>query len=345
MDSKKHRRPQIAKNTTPPKESAQKNVLAEEAREDTSLDYPGGPDDDFQEEEEEQEKPTVDDDGWIVLPDDYEDLSRYQELQRQNIATFNLPFGYIDSEGNVHRDFQVRKLTTRIQIGLGDQNVRNNIAKMATEALVGLVTRIGPYELKGDKKARQIIERMYAGDREYALWAAAVHSSRLGQKSIYKEKCPNCGGENEFDVEIEQFPVLGLKEGTGKVVGKDLLIDMDVDYAGKIFKSVWSYPNGYIQEKVFPFLKSNPLEGRVRILQRICREWDGKVTPTASVFEEMDVMLMDKIDEMLGERSFGVDNAVEVQCCECRDFFGMEVSFLDFLFPNLKKRGRRRSRT
>jgi hypothetical protein len=99
---------------------------------------------------------------------------------------FQLPFGYADSEGTLHRDGVMRRATAADEIlPLGDPRVAKNPAYLLVILLSRVVTRLGNVAAINPK----VIESLYAADVAY-LQDLYNSMNRLGDAAHVT--CPQC---------------------------------------------------------------------------------------------------------------------------------------------------------
>ena len=108
---------------------------------------------------------------------------------------FTLPKGYVDGNGNVHREGRMRLATARDEIEpLGDAEVRHNQAYLSVLLVARTVTRIGEIT----EITPELVEGLYAGDFD--------HLQRLYERinsdgdPVGVVACPNCSHEFEVDL-------------------------------------------------------------------------------------------------------------------------------------------------
>jgi hypothetical protein len=118
---------------------------------------------------------------------------------------FTLPMGYVDGNGNVHREGLMRLATARDEIEpLGDVEVRQNQAYLSVLLVARTVTRIGEIT----EITPELVEGLYAGDFD--------HLQRLYERinsngeSVGVVSCPNCS--HEFEVDMTEIEDGGLGE-------------------------------------------------------------------------------------------------------------------------------------
>jgi len=109
---------------------------------------------------------------------------------------FHLPIGYVDGEGNLHRDGVMRLATAADEIlPLKDPRVRANEAYLVVILLSRVVQRLGSLAQVNP----QVIEGLYAADLAHLqeLYNRINHDG----KATVRASCPQC--EHAFDVEID----------------------------------------------------------------------------------------------------------------------------------------------
>jgi hypothetical protein len=101
---------------------------------------------------------------------------------------FVLPKGYVDREGNVHREGTMRLATANDEIApLRDPRVRQNEAYMTVIVLSRVVTRLGSL---ADVNPG-IIENIFSADLNY-LQGLYRQINETGDTSV-NTTCPDCG--------------------------------------------------------------------------------------------------------------------------------------------------------
>ena len=115
----------------------------------------------------------------------------------QTEFTFRLPLGYVDAEGNLHRDGTMRLATAFDEIApLKDPRVQSNPGYLLVILLARVITRLGTLEHINPKT----IEGLYAGDLAY-LQDLYQRVNAHGHDRVVTQ-CPHC--EKTFDVEVQR---------------------------------------------------------------------------------------------------------------------------------------------
>ena len=107
---------------------------------------------------------------------------------------FVLPKGYVDREGNVHREGTMRLATANDEIApLRDPRVRQNEAYMTVIVLARVVTRLGTLSDVNPG----VIENIFSADLNY-LQGLYRQINETGDVAL-GTTCPDCG--HHFDVQ------------------------------------------------------------------------------------------------------------------------------------------------
>jgi hypothetical protein len=108
---------------------------------------------------------------------------------------FVLPKGFVDDEGNLHKDGTMRLATARDEIApLRDPRVRSNEAYLVVILLAQVITRLGSIT----RVTPAVIERMFAAD--IAFLQDLYRQINDPQPQYVPVVCPNCGHEHEVEV-------------------------------------------------------------------------------------------------------------------------------------------------
>ena len=112
---------------------------------------------------------------------------------------FVLPKGFVDAQGNLHREGTMRLATAMDEIiPLRDPRVRNNEAYLVVILLAQVITRLGTLS----KVTPVMVESFFAADIAYLQdLYRQINDVDTHRVTMI---CPNCGHEFE-----EQIPLLG----------------------------------------------------------------------------------------------------------------------------------------
>ena len=116
-------------------------------------------------------------------------------MSRQTEFEFTLPVGFVDQEGNVHKQGVMRMATAMDEIApLRDVRVRANQAYLAVVLLARVVTRLGSLPAI----STGVIESLYVADLAF-LQALYRQINEEGRTTI-TVTCPECQNQHEVDL-------------------------------------------------------------------------------------------------------------------------------------------------
>jgi hypothetical protein len=109
---------------------------------------------------------------------------------------FTLLHGYVDADGNLHREGIMRMATANDEIApLKDRRVQNNPGYLVIILLSRVITSLGDLDNINPK----VVEGMFAGDLAYLqdMYQRINHNGHNRVAVV----CPHC--EESFEVELE----------------------------------------------------------------------------------------------------------------------------------------------
>jgi hypothetical protein len=109
---------------------------------------------------------------------------------------FILPRGYVDEEGNLHKNGKMRLSTAGDEIlPMKDPRVQGNPAYLTVILLSRVITNLGNLKMITTK----VIESLFSGDFTY-LQEMYTRINQNGSNTL-KAVCPKC--EHKFDIEVQ----------------------------------------------------------------------------------------------------------------------------------------------
>ncbi|UCC86437.1 MAG: hypothetical protein JSV81_16520 [Anaerolineales bacterium] len=116
-------------------------------------------------------------------------------MSLQTEFEFNLPRGYIDGDGNLHRQGVMRLATALDEIApLRDLRVRSNQAYLVIILLSRVIVRLGSLS----QVTTGVIENLFAADLAY-LQAFYRQINEQGTSRV-TVTCPECSAKHEVDL-------------------------------------------------------------------------------------------------------------------------------------------------
>ena len=123
---------------------------------------------------------------------------------------FRLPRGFVDEEGNLHRDGVMRLATARDEIlPLQDYRVQSNRAYLVIVLLSRVVTKLGEHQ----HISVDMIENLFSTDLAY-LQEFYRKINEEGGAPKHHVVCPKCA--NEMDVDMVTGALITGEGGSGR---------------------------------------------------------------------------------------------------------------------------------
>jgi len=123
---------------------------------------------------------------------------------------FRLPRGYVDEDGNVHRDGVMRLATARDEIlPLQDYRVQSNRAYLVIVLLSRVITKIGEHKLI----SVDMVENLFSTDLAY-LQEFYRKINEEGGTPKHHIQCPKC--QHEMDVDMVTGALIAAEGGSGQ---------------------------------------------------------------------------------------------------------------------------------
>lgn len=224
---------------------------------------------------------------------------------------FELPVGYIDNLGQLHKTIKLKKMNGEAEEAISDPKVRDNGGKLVTELIFNVTEKLGtlPHINK------DIIRGLSVQDRDFILVKNKQYS--LGDVAHFVQACPYCKGKNEVSVDLNNQPVKYLKPGEPREITFDLK-DGLINGKGQLCKTITVViPNGVVQEKLAPIARVNPAQATTTMLHMITKEVKGFDFLNPGVFKKMTKRDRDYVSQKLNDFEAGIDLTVHTMCAEC----------------------------
>ena len=123
---------------------------------------------------------------------------------------FRLPRGYVDEDGNVHRDGVMRLATARDEIlPLQDYRVQSNRAYLVIVLLSRVISKLGEHS----HVTVDMVENLFSTDLAY-LQEFYRKINEEGGTPKHKVTCPKCN--HEMDVDMVTGAVITEDGGSGQ---------------------------------------------------------------------------------------------------------------------------------
>ena len=234
--------------------------------------------------------------------------------------TFELPVGYRDGKGNFHKTVTLTEMTGKVESAMMDKKVRNNMGKMLTTLIEGIVEQVGdmPRVLKQDIRLLSVPDRDYLALKNYQL--------TTGDDIEWEEECPHCKAINVVRTDLSELEVIYLKEGEAERIKVELPkgIKTPEGFAKTLY---FNAPTGIVQETIMETLAEDPTLAMSTTYSMSCAEIEGLKSWTPETFQNLTKKDRTVIRDTLGDIHAGVDLNIECKCHECREEFSGVVPF------------------
>jgi hypothetical protein len=270
---------------------------------------------------------------------DIEDEEMQAQASELNIAAdnaavcdedevFELPAGYVDEEGTIHREFTLREINGKDEEAIHKNDIKGNSSKVAYILLSRCITRLGTLTPKseGEYKWGCIIRNMLVGDQDYAL--LQLRKMSIGDEFEANHTCPYCKAHLKTFISVDELEIEPFKGD--REITFDLIRGYK-DKKGVVHKEgTMRLPNGLDREVLTPVAKTNLARAETVMLTRLCKFSDG-----SKVDEDVMGMLSLKdreyLQNLLKDNLFGVKTDIEVTCTECGESFTGSLNATNFM--------------
>jgi hypothetical protein len=256
------------------------------------------------------------------------------EVRRAREFEFELPIGYVDPDGQVHRTAVLRKMTGRDEGLMVDKRNKSNAARLVTELLGNCLVRLGTVERPGSK----ITQTLYSADRHYLL--VKLREITFGSEMEANYPCPTCREANSMTEDLSDLPVIKLSNGD---VPEDIVVHLEDGYYdrdGEAYGTmVFRYATGTDEEKIAATIRENPSHGKNALMARCLKALGDMPRPRVealgtAIFGDLTMSDRGLIDKALNNGGPGVKMRREITCNNCGRHFNASLDMSNFLAPS-----------
>lgn len=256
------------------------------------------------------------------------------ESRQEKAFEFELPIGYMDADGVLHRTAALRKMTGRDEGILADKKNRHNGARMITELLGNGLVRLGSIERPGAKVAQSL----YSADRHFLL--VKLREITFGPEMQATYSCPTCHEATAVLEDLAELEVVKLNDGE---LPEDMVVYLEdgyVDRGGERYDSlVFRYPTGVDEEKIAGITRENASHGKNALMARCLRAMGDMPQPRlealgTAVFNDLTLGDRALIDRALNNGGPGIKMRREITCANCGRQYTTTLDLSGFLAPS-----------
>jgi hypothetical protein len=232
---------------------------------------------------------------------------------------FDLPCGYLDDSGVLHREVAVREMTGNEEDMLASKNVP--VAKKMNELITRCVSRIGTFT--DAPQLAKIVQDLPVGDRMFLVFA--IRQVSLGDDYPFKAACPECKKESIYNVLLSTLDIKAMPDPSKRV------FDDVLPKSGKAFR--YRILTGRDEERIGRLSKNDDtlslaMQMRIELL-------DGK-PPTLADLKALGIKDRNHIRKVFEDVEGGIDTTVDMTCEDCTHDFQtqLDVAQVGFFFPS-----------
>jgi hypothetical protein len=243
---------------------------------------------------------------------------------------FTLPVGYLDPQGNIHREIILRKMTGHEEILMSDPTLAKNGGQLFTEILTHCLRRLGNLP----SISREQVALLSSPDRDFLM--VKLRAITFGNQYEMTYSCPTCTSVVRCIHHLDTFP---LKE-TGEFSG-EIQVELEDGYEDKEelhTQMTFRLPNGKDEEVTVELARQNLSRAKNAILTRCLKQF-GKISKErlqalgTKIFMDLTMGDRRKIDKAFESQIPGLKLQQELICSECQTPFSIRVDLGNFLFP------------
>lgn len=244
------------------------------------------------------------------------------------IGQFDLPCGYLDADGELHREVIVREMTGVEEDILASRRVKD-ADKM--DLLIGnCLQQLG--QISEATRIRALTQELLIGDRLFLLYA--IRRVSLGDEYPFKENCPNCDEATLYPFDLSALEVVQMPDPMCREYHEELPSGRKVS---------WHPMSGRDNKKRQKHRKADVLT--LNLWVRI-DDLDG-LRPSMDLIKTLSSRDRDFLRGRFMQVEGGVETTIEVVCPLCDHEFerDVEIGRPGFFFPSETQENWRRRRS
>lgn len=237
----------------------------------------------------------------------------FLEKAQSSYSEFDLPSGYLDGAGKLHKGISIREMT-------GEEE--DILASGKDNSLFSVVERcvmtLGDHK-QTDSDWRKILKSLPYSDHVFML--IRIRTVSLGRQMTFQLKCPSCAKVSNQSVDLFDFEIEGLKDP----LSRQVTLPLDNSLVAII------HPSTVEDEEKWRKIP-DPLSRE--ILMRLTA-LDGN-QPTLAMVKKMSLKSRRTLSSFIRKFEGKMDNQIQVECPHCNWEFETEVPIWDrnFFFPS-----------
>lgn len=243
------------------------------------------------------------------------------------LRTEQLPGGYVDDTGTIHRRVELIPLTGKEEECLAEYHTRVS-ATLVTTLLSRCVRRIGTISPVTENVARELL----VADRQFLL--LKLREMTFGEQVQATIVCPwpNCGHQVDIDFSTHDIPI---EESTDKGPTYSITLSPEAlqqgDFSATEKAVTFRLPNGADQEELASVMLNNEAAALTALLGR-CIKQIGAQKNTVELIHQLPPLARMEIEQGMESQAPKIDLSLGATCPECHRDFTMPFDLQQFFF-------------
>ena len=233
-------------------------------------------------------------------------------LEEPNQGVFVLPGGYVDDDGALHTEVELRPLAGHDEEFVAETQIGNRAASVITGLLSRCLKRIGTIE----EVTPTLVRALLVGDRDYLL--LRLRAISYGPKVAAALRCPACDAQMDLIFSLNEIPV-ERKAIQSRVFAVKLSSDTAPDNEEESERQLVEFrlPTGADQEDLAAVFEANEAQALKLVLAR-CVKRVGRISGDADLVAKLPASMWREIEVEIERHSPQVSIVLEGICPECQ---------------------------
>jgi len=239
-----------------------------------------------------------------------------------------LPGGYIDGTGTLHRKVELVSLTGRDEECLSDHS-HHVSASLVTRLLSRCCHKIGTIS----PVTEDIVRQLLVADRQYLL--LKLREMTFGDQVQATIVCPwpTCGNQVDIDFSTRDIPVQeSIEKGPIYTMQLSLKAMPQTEGAPEEHSIAFRLPNGGDQEDLASLMAENEAMAFTTLLARCIQQIDSSLNPGEDRITQLSPLARLEIEQRMEALSPKVDLTLGATCPDCQRDFSMPFDLQQFFF-------------
>ena len=239
-----------------------------------------------------------------------------------------LPGGYVDEAGMIHRQAQLTRLSGQEELFL-TSNRGEARPRLVTAVLGRCLRRLGTIS----PVPEEIVRRLLVADRQYLL--LKLRQAAFGNRVQSTIHCPwaNCRHKVDIDFSIEDVPIV---ESVHKGPLYTMQLSPQAVGASEVGREVtFRLPDCRDQEEVVPLLAESEDAASVSLLARCIQRLGSWQPPGEDAIRALSPLARMEIEQQMEAAAPKVELIMSGDCPECGQAFAIPFDLEGFIFREM----------